>query len=103
LYDIIKVNSLDLNDLPIEDLDGNELRQKFDDIIIPEKDKIEVKRKLKLTSSSSHNSKFTYEYQKDTKDIIIKFHWKITSGFYSIINKTYVSKYDIKKKKFVEL
>lgn len=97
LLDFFKVTTADLNNINLEKLDGNEIRERFIEQIIPLSDKEKVNRKENQCSSLYYNPQFTYQYRKTENEILITYQWKISCDFlYKIINNTYTAKLDLK-------
>lgn len=99
-FDLIKVLSKDINDIDIAGIDGNLLRKRFLEEIVPGEDKQRVKRKSQLCSSGTENAEFDYLYDRNKRVVEIKYKWKVTCDFFKVINKTYTSKYNIDSKNF---
>lgn len=102
LIEFIKVKSPDFNGLELNKLNGNAIRKKLIDEIVPQSDKDRVAKKMKRYQSFSYNPSFTYDYQQEKKEVIITYHWKITSTFIRIVNKKYSARYDIASETFTE-
>ena len=98
--DFIKVKAIDLQHINMSNIDGNFIRQKFIEEIVPASDKERVKRKSKSCSMGSTYSDFKYNYDRKTKLVEVKYKWKITCDFLRVINKNYSSFYSLDKKAF---
>lgn len=101
---LIKVARQDLDGINFQELDGNEIRKKFIEEVVPNEDKERVKSKDNC-SMGSYLTDFTYfKYYSETKEIEIGYKWKINCEFlYKIINKTYIARYNIDTKTFSSL
>jgi hypothetical protein len=94
------VLSKDINDIDIAGIDGNLIRKRFLEEIIPIEDKQRVKRKSQQCASGTENADFDYMYDRNKREVEIKYKWKVTCDFFKVINKTYTSKYNIDNKTF---
>lgn len=102
VLDFFKVNTKDLNDIAYEGLNGDTLRKKFINEIVPEADKKKVERRSKGQMMFFENPVFTYSYIRNTKRILVKYRWKLNGDLgIRIINKTYTAEYDIASKQFI--
>ena len=99
-FDLIKVLSKDINDIDIAGIDGNLLRKRFLEEIVPGEDKQRVKRKSQQCATGTENADFDYLYDRNKREVEIKYKWKVTCDFFKVINKTYTSKYNIDNKTF---
>ena len=99
--DFFKVYKSDLSNINLLNLNGDTIRKKFIDQIVPNEDKVMVNQKKKQCSSQNINSKFTYNYKKQTNEVEIIYNWKISCDLiYKIINKTYYANYNINQGDF---
>lgn len=98
--DFIKVSTNDIDGIIISDIDGNLIREKFLKEIIPNEDKEKVKRKSRECMSGTDYYDFEYSYNRQKKEVEIKYKWKVTCDFFKVINKTYSATYNISNKSF---
>lgn len=98
--DFLKVRLTDINKINLSGIDGNLIRQKFIDEIVPKTDKDRVEKKSKSCSMGSEYGNFEYYYDKKSRLIEVKYKWKITCDFIRVINKNYKSYYNHDKKTF---
>lgn len=99
--DFIKVRTIDISNINMAGIDGNRIRQKFIDEIIPEEDKERVERKGKHCGIGVDHYDFKYTYDRHSRLLAIEHKWKITCDFFRVINKVYTSRYDIDHKVFI--
>lgn len=93
----IKVSNRTLDQIDWKKIDGNVIRQSFEEQIIPKADKEKVKRRQFHCGGEVDHSVFSYQYLAATQEVAITYHWKLTCDFmYNLINKTYVAHYDLK-------
>lgn len=101
LLDFFKVKTSDLERMNLGNIDGAEIRKNFIEKIVPESDKQKVAKNEKMCSMGNYTGVYTYNYKKETKEILIKYKWRISCEFlFNIINKTYVALYNIETKTF---
>ncbi|MGG9962317.1 hypothetical protein [Ferruginibacter sp. SUN106] len=90
----LKVRLTEISNINISDIDGNFIRKKFIDEIVPKMDKDKVEKKSKNCSMGSEYGDFDYYYEKKSGLIEVKYKWKITCDFIRVINKNYKSYYN---------
>lgn len=102
LIDFVKVSNEELPSKGFIALDGQELRERFIDKVIPQEDKKRVDQKGRNCTSSWDSQSFEYSYIKDMDVVEIKCHWRIRCDFiYKKIDKVYVSRYSILDEEFI--
>lgn len=96
----IKLKNQDLAGIRLDELDGEKLRKKFMDEIIPTEDK------RKAEECGRWNGRFEpyffkYTYDKLNRKILFTYKWKVEGGFRYMINKVYKSWYSFEEKRFL--
>ena len=84
-------------------INGDFIRMKFLDEVIPQEDKNRVSRKMKNCTSSFTSYDYNYRYVESDDQIEIQCLWKVKCDFlYNLIKKEYRANYDITKSKFIK-
>jgi hypothetical protein len=97
LLDFFKVATTDLANINLDQLNGNEIRARFMEEIVPKNDKEKVKRRKKQCSYQfTDNPQFSYQYKKTEDCILITLNWNITCDFFfKTLNKKYMASLDL--------
>lgn len=102
---LFKVRTSDLKGINYAPLDGNEIRKRFYNEVVPEKDKAHVrKEKEKHHLSAAPEwfvTDFEYRYIREEGTIEISYKWKLVSDLHKIIDKTYTARYELNTERFV--
>lgn len=90
-----KVSNTELAKTNYTLLEGDSIRKNFIAQIVPEKDKLKGK-KVDNCLMSSESGTFSYLFIEATNQLEVKYHWKIKCELLgTIINKTYIARYNI--------
>jgi len=104
LVNFFKVATRDLSGIDYASLDGNEIRERFIEEMIPQTDKERVKRKEKNCTTARYAPGFDYKYIPGARELVITYKWKISCDhIYRIINKTYTATYSLHTRHFSNL
>jgi len=98
--DFFKVKTYDLRGINFWELDGQFIRRKFLDEIVPSEDKAKSKRKSQGCILGSEYQDFQYLYDRKTGLLRIVCKWKVSCDFLRVMNKTYQAYYQIDSKTF---
>lgn len=99
-----KIKTAELEQVNLEQLDGAQIRKRFTEEIIPESDKLLVRRKTKWDIITYFDSQFSYQYLPETKQLEVVYLWKKTGEFgRKIIHKEYRALYDPALKQFSDI
>lgn len=102
LKHFLRVKSEELRDVNYNDFDGETLREKFFETVIPSSDKQSVEQKKNDNMMAFSYKNFKYDYDQGTKLLKVIFKWKVRSDFMSVINKTYTAQYNVSTGQFVK-
>ncbi len=100
---LIKVNRTAFQNINFSEIDGNQIRQKFIDEIIPNADKEKVKAKKSKYAFLSVSEHSYFKYQSKNKVIEITYKWHEKNDYFTIIKKEYKANYNIYNKSFDKL
>ena len=103
LIDFFKVSNTALTGIDYARLDGNVLRRKFIDSIVPQADKQKEKEAQNSCSTGNYAAEFKYKYYGDKKELEVTYKWKIGCDFVKkILNKTYTARYSLVSGEFIK-
>lgn len=84
-------------------INGNSIRMKFIDEVIPQEDKKKVSSKSKNCTGTFISYDFNYRFIENDDQIEVLCHWKVKCEFlFNLINKEYRANYNITKSKLIK-
>lgn len=96
----IKLKNQDLAGIRLDELDGEKLRKKFIDEIIPIEDKLKVEQ-CEACKGKIEQKVFNYTYDRLNKNILFTYKWKVEGAIWYKINKVYKASYCLKDETFL--
>ena len=102
LMDFLRVKNEELKEINYSEFDGQDMREKFYEEVIPQADKQRVERKTRDNMIGSTDTDFKYDYNQETKLLKVICKWTVRGDFMRVISKTYTAQYDVNARQFVK-